>query len=419
MGNLFNVRVLGLDTWEELRSEMELIGPEPQGMEIMLPKGLFRAVKLEAVGFAAANIIKQEMLSKGGEAVIRGDIYLGEEKTSDVLLLGTRRHYGQLMEKLRLQPLKSLKLLAQELEEALSAYGGGQRGSLEIGGRTFIWGARTYVMGIVNLTADSFSGDGLGADVGAAVAQARRLVAEGADIIDIGGESTRPGAQVVPLEEELRRVLPVIERLNQEIDVPVSIDTYKAEVARRALAAGAGMVNDVWGLKADPKLAYVAAEYGVPMAVMHNRRTPRAAAHSAKLGGRYRGVGYKDLMADVIHGLRESIQMALEAGIPEERIIVDPGIGFGKTVQQSLEALRRLAELKVLGCPILLGSSRKSLIGYTLDLPIDERLEGTAATVAIGIANGADIVRVHDVLEMVRVSRMTDALVRRSPGPGL
>ena len=411
MSSPFNVRVLELDAWDELRSEMERIGPNAQGVEIMLPKGLFRVVKLEEVGFAAANIIKQEMLSKGGEAVIRSDIYLGEEKASDILLMGTRRHYDRLIEKLRLQPLKSLQFLAQELEGALSAYDGRERGSLEIGGKTFVWGARTYVMGIVNLTADSFSGDGLSADVGAAVAQAQRFVAEGADIIDIGGESTRPGAQVVPLEEELRRVLPVIERLSGEIDLPISIDTYKAEVARKAIAAGAGMINDVWGLKADPKLVYVAAEHDVPVVVMHNRRTPQAAMHNAELGGRYRGVKYKDLMAEVIRELRESIQIALEAGIPREKIIVDPGIGFGKTVQQSLEALRRLAELKVLGCPILLGSSRKSLIGYTLDLPVEERLEGTAATVAIGIANGADIVRVHDVLEMVRVSRMTDALV--------
>ena len=411
----FNVRILELDGLEGLRAEMEKIGANPEGIEIMAPKGILRAIKLEGVGYAAANILKQEMLARGAEAAIAGDIYLGKRERTDVLLLGTLRHYRRLIPKLRAQPLKSLQAIADEIEEALARYEGRTLGSMEIGGRLFEWGKRTYIMGILNVTPDSFSGDGLmaaGDFVGAALAQAERFVEEGADILDVGGESTRPGSAPIPAEEELRRVMPVVERLAREFDVPISIDTYKAEVARRALDAGAHMVNDVWGLRMDPELAGLVAERGVPVVVMHNRSRPKDAVQEERLGGRYVGVEYEDLMADIIRELRGSVQIALDAGVAWERIIVDPGLGFGKTVEQNLEIMDRLGELKVLGRPILVGPSRKSFIGYTLDLPPEERLEGTAATVALCIARGADIVRVHDVKEMVRVARMTDAIVR-------
>ena len=411
----FNVRILELDGLEGLRAEMEKIGANPEGIEIMAPKGILRAIKLEGVGYAAANILKQEMLSQGAEAAIAGDIYLGKRERTDVLLLGTLRHYRRLIPKLRAQPLKSLQAIADEIEEALARYEGRTLGSMEIGGRLFEWGKRTYIMGILNVTPDSFSGDGLlaaGDFIGAALAQAERFVEEGADILDVGGESTRPGSAPIPAEEELRRVMPVVERLAREFDVPISIDTYKAEVARRALDAGAHMVNDVWGLRMDPELAGLVAKRGVPVVVMHNRSRPKDAVQEERLGGRYVGVEYEDLMADIIRELRGSVQIALDAGVAWERIIVDPGLGFGKTVEQNLEIMDRLGELKVLGRPILVGTSRKSFIGYTLDLPPEERLEGTAATVALCIARGADIVRVHDVKEMVRVARMTDAIVR-------
>jgi len=269
-----------------------------------------------------------------------------------------------------------------------------------IGGTEFRWGERTYVMGIINLSPDSFSGDGLGGDVEAALEQARRMVAEGADIIDVGGESTRPGKEPLPIDqidEELRLVIPVLERLASEITVPISIDTYKSGVASRALKAGAAMINDIWGLKRDPKLAELAAEAGVPIILMSNQRDAPC----------------QDIIPEIISDLKRGIELATRAGVPEANIIVDPGIGFGKTLEQNLEIIQRLAELKILGRPILLGTSRKSLIGLVLDLPADQRLEGTAATVAIGIANGADIVRVHDVKQMVRVSRMSDAIIRR------
>jgi dihydropteroate synthase len=268
-------------------------------------------------------------------------------------------------------------------------------GVTRCGNVDFRWGQRTYVMGVVNVAPDSFSGDGL-SSVDDAVAQARRFVAEGADIIDVGGESTRPDFTPISIEEELGRVLPVIERLANEMPAPVSIDTYKSAVARDAVAAGARMINDVWGLTRDPELAQVAADSGIPLVITQNQRD--ASFHHF----------FPELVAD----LERSLQLALKAGVEWSNIIVDPGVGFGKTVEQNLEIVRRLAELKSLGRPILLGTSRKSFIGLVLDLPVDQRLEGTAASIAIGIANGADMVRVHDIGQMVRVVRMSDAIIR-------
>ncbi|HET6477892.1 MAG TPA: dihydropteroate synthase [Dehalococcoidales bacterium] len=269
-----------------------------------------------------------------------------------------------------------------------------------IGNTEFQWGERTYVMGICNLSPDSFSGDGLGSDIEGALAQAQRMVEEGADIIDVGGESTRPGKEPLPvndIDEELRLVIPVIERLAGAITVPISVDTYKHGVARRALEAGASMINDIWALRQDPRLAQLAAERNVPIIMMSNQRDGPV----------------NDIMTVITADLKRATKQATEAGVPPHNIILDPGIGFGKSHEQNLEIVRRLAELKTLGQPILLGSSRKSLIGLVLDLPTDQRLEGTAATLAIGIANGADIVRVHDVEQMVRICRMSDAIIRR------
>lgn len=278
----------------------------------------------------------------------------------------------------------------------------------------FKWGTRTYVMGILNLTPDSFSGDGL-ADLGqeTALRQARDFVRFGVDILDIGGESTRPGAALVSAQEEMDRVLPIISLLAGEFDTLISIDTYKAEVAEAALKEGADIVNDVWGLRADPGLGQIAAAAGVPIILMHNRSNPSNAAVKEQLGGRYIGVEYNNLVEDVKSELLASISLAHKAGIPDQNIILDPGIGFGKTVLQNLELLDRLGEIRELGYPVLLGPSRKSFIGYTLDLPPEDRIEGTAAAVAVGVVRGADIIRVHDVPEMIRVTRMTDAMVRR------
>ena len=264
-------------------------------------------------------------------------------------------------------------------------------------GEPLVWGRRTYVMGIINVTPDSFSGDGLGADLPAIVDQALRFEAEGADFLDVGAESTRPGHRLISQEEELRRLLPALDALAGRVkNLPISVDTYKSEVARQALDAGAGIINDIWGLKADPALARVAAEYGAPLILMHNRDSR----------------DYRDLMAQIFGSLRQSAQSAIDAGVPGHNIILDPGIGFGKTPDHNLEVLQRLGEFRELGHPLLVGTSRKSTIGLVLDLPVEQRLEGTAATVTLSITAGADIVRVHDVKEMVRVCRMTDAIVR-------
>jgi dihydropteroate synthase len=295
--------------------------------------------------------------------------------------------------------------------------------SITVNGRTLNWGSRTYIMGILNMTPDSFSGDGLlqkGAlsdepisTFNEILALARGFVEAGADIIDVGGESTRPGAQEVSAEEEMERVIPVITKIANELDVILSIDTYKASVAEEAIKSGAHIVNDIWGFHADPDLAGVAAEHRTPVILMHNRSSWANAEIKERLGGRYVGIPYVNLMDDVKRELLESVSIARAAGIPDDQIITDPGIGFGKSVEQNLELVDRLGEIRALGYPVLLGPSRKSFIGYTLNLPPDQRLEGTAAAVSIGIARGADIIRVHDVPFMVRVVRMSDAIVRR------
>lgn len=288
--------------------------------------------------------------------------------------------------------------------------------TLQIGSFTFEWGSRTYVMGILNVTPDSFSGDGIlakGDAVQQAVEQAREFILHGADILDVGGESTRPGSAPVSVDEELERVLPVIQALRHNFpQVLLSVDTYKAQVAEEALRAGADIINDVWGFRADADLASVAAKYKAPVMLMHNRSNPASVDVREKLGGTYLGADYKNLLEDVKRELMHSVEIAVKAGVEEKLIILDPGIGFGKTREHNLELINRLGAIRSLGYPILLGTSRKSFIGFTLDVPPDQRMEGTAATVAVGITRGADIIRVHDVKEMVRVARMTDALVR-------
>lgn len=268
--------------------------------------------------------------------------------------------------------------------------------SLTVAGRTFDWGSRTYVMAILNVSPESFSGDGV-TDLGAIEEQARRFADDGADLIDVGGLSTRPGFAEISIEAETARVVPAIEAVRRVTDLPVSVDTYRAEVARAALDVGAHVVNDVTGLRGDEAMAALVAERGVPAVLMHNQR----------------GRAHHDVIEDVRTGFEASLSLADEAGVPRKRIILDPGFGFGWTVEQNMEMLRRVGELRELDLPLLVGTSRKSSIGAVLGIDdADERVFGTAATVAVAIANGADIVRVHDVREMTQVVRMTDAIVR-------
>ncbi len=276
-----------------------------------------------------------------------------------------------------------------------------QRPPLHIRSTTFQWGSRTYLMGILNVSPDSFAGDGV-TQASTALALVQEMIAAGADLIDVGGESTRPGSEPIGVDEETERVIPIIEAIRRETDIPLSVDTYKYEVAREALEAGADIINDIWGLKREPRLAELVAEHEAAMVLMSNQRdmSPR------------HDVVFADIVKVVTEDLHRATSEARERGIPSTRLVVDPGIGFGKTQPQNIELMRRLRELGRLGFPLLVGPSRKSVLGHILDLPVSERLEGTAATVAISIALGADIVRVHDIAEMWRVCKVADAIAR-------
>ncbi|HHU50851.1 MAG TPA: dihydropteroate synthase [Firmicutes bacterium] len=396
----YGIRLLSGLRPADLIKEFERIRVSPEGIEIMKEKGDFILLKVDGLSAQAAAILKQEMLAKGGEAALGKDLaYLGS-KEGAALLMGTKAQYRRLLSILPRQPF-GLAQLAKELENIIEA-AATPPPSLTVKGQEFHWGKRTYIMGIINLTPDSFSGDGLLnrrrlRDV--VLAQADRFMAEGADILDVGAESTRPDGQQIPATEELNRLLPVLEVLAKESPLPISVDTYKAAVAAEALENGADIINDIWGLQGDPEMATVVAKYKAPVIVMHNQES----------------CVYHDLMLEIAKFLYKSIEIAEEAGISKERVIIDPGIGFGKTVEDNLFVIERLHELKALGCPVLLGTSRKSVIGKTLNLPVTERVEGTAATVAAGIMRGADIIRVHDVKEMTRVARMTDAILRHRP----
>lgn len=267
---------------------------------------------------------------------------------------------------------------------------------MRIGNKEYELGKRTYIMGILNVTPDSFSDGGKFNEIDAAVNQARKLIEDGADIIDIGGESTRPGAEYVTEEEEIKRVVPIIKAIKEKLDVTISIDTYKARTAEESIKAGADIINDIWGAKYDKSMAKVAAKYNTPIILMHNRENKP----------------YENLMEDVVRDLQESIDIALKAGVKKENIILDPGIGFSKTYEENLIVMNNCEIIKKLGYPMLLGTSRKSMIGLTLNLPVNERVEGTLATSVMGIIKGFEFIRVHDVLENKRVAIMTDTILK-------
>ena len=405
----YNARVVsGDDT--TLTTELERVGAQVPGQQIMWRKASFLPIRLEGLTCVGANVLKQEMLARGGDCAVHRDCLTLDREETSVLLIGTRPQYEDLREKLREQAF-GLPEVGEQLETMLESLDVHLE-PLQLGRYTLPIGKRTLVMGIMNVTPDSFSGDSLGDDVEAAIAQARRMKAEGADILDIGGQSTRPGSDPVPVEEELQRVLPVVQRLvgPDGVNLPISIDTSRARVADDALKAGAHIINDITGLRDEPEIARVAAKHKAALALMHIKGTPRDMQQNPH---------YDDLLAEVIAYLRSGIERATSAGVPRSRIWVDPGIGFGKTIDHNLELLRRLAELESLGCAILVGTSRKSFIGRILagarggELPPPaERVIGTGATVAVSIANGASIVRVHDVSHAVEVARIADAIVR-------
>lgn len=388
---------------KQLRGEMKRIGVDPRGIEIMEEKFEHFVVKLYGLTFRQAAIIKQEMLARGADAAVSWQVCSwtesGKEQEYEIMLGGTLRQFRQLVVKLQQQPFK-LAEVAQRLAEALNNYRNSQPG-LKIGSEYYDLSERTLVMGIVNLTPDSFSKDGLHGGnnaVSAAIEQAQRMIEAGADILDIGAESTRPGGTAVPEEEEAARLFPVLKELVRTVKVPISIDTYKPAIAEKALEMGAAIVNDIWGLRSphDPeyRMAKVAGDAKATVVLMHNQSEP----------------GYKFLMSEVIDSLSKSMEIALKHGVDLEQIIIDPGIGFAKSYEDNLKILQNLDQLKVLGRPILLGTSRKSVIGLTLNLPVEERMEGTIATVVWGVARGARIIRVHDVQAVSRAMKMCDAI---------
>ncbi len=404
-----NPRIIGSNL-ALLVAELERVGAQWTGQQIMLNKGEFLAVKLEGVPCVAANVLKQEMLARGGDCAVHRDCVTLECEESAALLLGTRTQYDDLLGKMHEQGF-GLPEVGRQIADLLASLDA-PRKPVRLGPYMLPIGERTLVMGIINATPDSFSGDALGGDVEAAVAQAYRMKAEGADMLDVGGQSTRPGSEAVPAEEEMRRVLPVVERLAgaDGVGLPISVDTSRAEVARAALQAGARVINDITGLRDEPAIAEAVAEHQAGLVLMHIKGTPRTMQQDPH---------YDDLVGEVISYLREGIDKAVAAGVNKESIWVDPGIGFGKTLDHNLELLRRLGELRSLGCPILVGTSRKGFIGRILAQakggatpPPEERVIGTGATVAVSIANGADVVRVHDVAHAVEVARVADAIVR-------
>lgn len=407
-----NARVVCLNNDTDIIQEMRKINAEDAGIRHMLPKARHYLLKLENVRRPIVHILKETFLSNGGEATVSKDMITAVSDHSDVLLSGTRKQFQRSLLALREQGFGCNKL-STEIEAAIRHFDSipnvPNSQSIENPLLSALFdqiGTRTLVMGILNITPDSFSDGGLFVDHNAAVLHARVMVENGADIIDIGGESTRPGSESVSAKEEIDRVIPVIQEITSSLNVPISIDTTKAEVARAALDSGALIINDISAATFDPDMRILIAERRCPAILMHIKGTPKDMQAQPI---------YNDLMSEVCAFLRERIEAVVDAGVDERMLLVDPGIGFGKTVDQNLELLQRLRELKSIGRPIVVGTSRKSTIGKVLGgLPVEERLEGTSATVAISIANGADIVRVHDVKEMVRVARMSDAIVRRN-----
>ncbi len=394
---MFNARVLDVRTVDEIKRDMKKVGSTSAGINIMARKADMRLIKLENVGTKEVNIIKQELLSAGGDAATHWGTLDHSVEKSDLILMATMSQYEKLVSKLKIQPFKCKKIAA-EIEEVLDNFDKEDFVLRFPSGDVAL--DRTLVMGVLNVTPDSFSDGGKFFQPEVAIEHGVEMAKEGANIIDVGGESTRPGSDSVPPDEELKRVRPVVEELLHRIDVPISIDTRRPNVAREMVELGAQMVNDVSGLR-DEEMVSTVADLNVPVVIMHMLGTPKTMQEKPE---------YKDVMGEICAYLRGQVENAVKGGIRKENIIVDPGIGFGKTLAHNLEIIRRLGEMKSLGFPILIGTSRKSFIGRILDADETQRMEGSLATMVASILNGANIVRVHDVEESVRAVRIADAV---------
>lgn len=392
------IRCLHITNTREAIHEMGKVGVDPTGMKLMKGKTLHYNLKVEGIDPRTANLLKQEMLSVGGDAALDRRGLDCSSTSTGALLMGTEKQFEKLFSKLEQYP--DLQPFGQSLKEILRNLSRAHY-TIRCRKRTFTLGKQTLLMGVLNVTPDSFSDGGIFFDKEKAIARGLKMVEEGANFIDIGGESTRPGSKPLGLDEELRRVIPVIEFLAKEVDVPISIDTYKSAVAKKAIEAGAQLINDISGLHLDPSLSQVAAKEDVPLVLMHIRGNPETMQ---------KNIHYESLFSEIIQYLKDSIQRAESAGVDSEQIIIDPGIGFGKTVEDNLLILKNLQEFKILGKPLLLGTSRKSFIGKILNADVTERLEGTLSTIVAGVLNGAHIIRCHDVIQAKRAITIADAV---------
>ncbi len=400
-----HLRTLSVSHRKDLERELERLGVETVQARTVAAKGIAHALKVSAINPREANILRQELLSLGAEAVLpRGK---NHRRPVDAILLATMQQYYRLVDRLAAQP-GALPQLGRELGQLLRSWEGQKRLSLRARHQVFPIGTKTYVVGILNVTDDSFSGDGVLGQPERGIEIARRFAEAGADVIDVGGESVRADVPIVDPAEEIARVVPVIEAITAEIGIPVSIDTYKPQVAEAAVAAGACIINDISGFKYGVGTAEVAARTGAALVINHTYERPKIRPAHPPV--------YADLIGAVFAFLREQMALAVAVGVPEERLILDPGIAFGKSHDEDLEVVRRLREFEALGRPLLIAPSRKHFIGSVLDTPVEDRLSGTAAVVALAIANGADFVRVHDVPEMAQVAAMADAICRAEQG---
>lgn len=394
------MRILEISSPRSLKEIMRDIKVDPYGIKIMAPKAMMHLIRLSAVTNIAANILKQEMLSLGGDAAIARNALTGRSRKTDCLLIGSLAQFLRLQQKLKVQPF-GLSEVARDLSKSIASYRK-EKFVLQSGAHRLYLGAKPKIMGIINVTPDSFSGDGqYHSSVENIVEAAEEMVCEGADMIDVGGESTRPGARPVSCKEEINRTIPVVKALSKILRVPLSIDTYKPEVARRALDNGAAIVNDITGLR-NPFMARIVSRYRAGVVVMHMKgRSPRTMQRKPV---------YASVIGEIISFLQKAVRVALENKISEEQIIIDPGIGFGKTCKHNLEILRSLKEFKILGRPILVGPSRKSFIGQILGVECNQRVSGTVAACVIAAAHGAHILRVHDVKAVRQALKVSSAI---------
>jgi dihydropteroate synthase len=399
MTDSLSPRVLLISSTTDAEREMRSIGVSEGGVRAMAGKAETVAIKVSGADIPTAHIIKQQMLSIGGDAAVAKDVLTHTVDRTDILLFGTHVQLRELVQRLSYQPF-GLPALGEEIAALLDSLA--PRPHLRVRARhhTLELNERVHIMGILNVTSDSFSDGGLYLRPTAALDHAREMIEEGADIIDVGGQSSRPGSHPITESEEMKRVVPVVERIHEEWKGPISVDTYRARVAEEVLKAGASIVNDITAFTADPDTAAVTARFDAGCVLMHMQGTPATMQQNPS---------YEDLMGEIAFALRSAVKRAREAGIGEDQIILDPGLGFGKTMEHNLAILRHLPELGILGRPVMIGASRKSFIGKVLDLPLDDRLEGTLATAAYAVAQGARMLRVHEVRPVLRTVRMVEA----------